>query len=93
MLANLTPVEYEIFMLLVQEPMLTNKQIALMREKNKPSGVNKHQTTISEHTVASHVRNILEELDITSRYLLQQYAIQQGLYCPKKGCACVQKKL
>ncbi len=92
MLSQLTPTEYEIFLILAASPIITNKQIAISREKAKASGVPTALSNISEHTVASHVQKILEKLDVSSRYLLQEYAIRQGIYCPNVNCTCVKKK-
>jgi DNA-binding CsgD family transcriptional regulator len=89
---ELTKIEHEIFLLLAQNPTLTNVQIAEQRKKSKNSGVNSREKGISPHTVASHIRQILVKLELSSRYLIQSYAIKQGLYCPNPNCTCVNKK-
>jgi DNA-binding CsgD family transcriptional regulator len=86
---DLTNTEYEILLLLAQNPLLTNKQIASERQKTKASGIATEQKNISEHTVASHIRNILTKLRLESRYLIQSYAISKSLYCPNPNCKCV----
>jgi DNA-binding CsgD family transcriptional regulator len=90
-ISELTKIETEIFLLLAQEPMLTNVEIAEKRKKSKNSGVGSREQGISPHTVASHVHKILDKLELPSRYLIQTRAIKEGLYCPNPKCACVKE--
>jgi DNA-binding NarL/FixJ family response regulator len=61
---TLTPREREVAMLVARE--LTNRQVA-------------KELVISERTVATHVHNILEKLNLHSRVQISAWAVEQDL--------------